>query len=287
MSVPWHIRWLNLEDGLWEQTKGEGARVALLDSGVADISVLDHDKLRRLTHEGEPARARDRSANGHGTAVAGIVSARHRRTPGIAPEADCLCLDVYGVDGRPSDYRAAEAMKFVAQSGEVDLVCCTFTFRRVSDELSEGLAALREANIPVLIASGNRRRETSAFPEELEGVTTVGAMTSSSRMLSNSRFGDWTTVAAPGMRIATWRTSGRVDRQFTGTSAAAPVLTGVCALLLAQARSLGGDAAVDAVRGQLHQLIVDSSETKRRDVPFLDVEALTKATLNLAKASQA
>ena len=154
VTAPWHIRWLKLEDGPWKVTHGAGIKVALLDSGVGKIRALTEERVRRLSHDGEPIEPTDRSADSHGTSVAGIVASVDKRILGIAPEADYSAFLVYGVDGRPADFRVKAALRKASELA-VDVVCCTFTLPQADDELRSAITGLAAAGIPVIVSAGN------------------------------------------------------------------------------------------------------------------------------------
>ncbi|NVB37218.1 S8 family serine peptidase [Pseudenhygromyxa sp. WMMC2535] len=282
MQIPWHLRWLDLDDGPLADAHGAGVTVALLDSGAAALPALPESGIRRLSYAGEAADARDSSLDGHGTSVAGIVASRDVNIPGVAIEAEVLAFDVYGVDGRPTDYRVVAALTKALELG-VDLICCTFTLPELDDDLREVLAALRAAEVPVIVAAGNRGRQRSAFPEDVgEGLITVAALDPKDRVLANSRYGEWTTIAVPGLQILTWTSSGRPQRNFTGTSAAAPLLTAVLARVLTKVRERGGEAGVRAVKARLVDLLVSTAQSRRSPVPILGTAAFVEACIALA-----
>lgn len=280
MAQPWHITWLQLERGLWRETKGAGVKLALLDSGVAEVPGMDEGRVRRRSHGGELGRPRDSSSDGHGTSVAAIVGSDAPQVPGIAPEAELECFAVYGVDARPAAFRVAKALSKAVELG-VDAICCTFTLPRLDEDLEAALAEAAEAKIPVIVAAGNRANLAAEFPEKVEGLITVAALTNRGVLVPNTRYGSWTSVAAPGLNIRTWSPGGRINNRFTGTSAAAPVFTGVFALLLAAAEARGGAEARGRVREQLAELLRETSE-RRGPVPILQTESLSQASAALA-----
>ncbi|MBI3463995.1 MAG: S8 family serine peptidase, partial [Planctomycetes bacterium] len=84
----------------WVQTRGQGIKVAVLDTGVD----LDHPDLAAAIDEARdftdsPSGPRDR--NGHGTHVAGTIAARRNEAGvvGVAPECHLLIGKVLGDDG--------------------------------------------------------------------------------------------------------------------------------------------------------------------------------------------
>jgi thermitase len=90
----------------------------------------------------------------------------------------------------------------------------------------------------VLVASaGNSSSSTPTFPAAYPNVLSVSATQSDDSIASYSNFGSWISVAAPGSNIVTTYNNGGYAG-FSGTSAAAPVVAGVAALVIAANRSL-------------------------------------------------
>jgi subtilisin family serine protease len=97
----------------------------------------------------------------------------------------------------------------------------------------------------LIAASGNTGRAGRYFPAALPGVIAVGAVDDERRPAVFTTRGDHVAISAPGVRIATAGIDGYVEH--SGTSFAAPFVTGACALLVARAarwsRPLGPEAA--------------------------------------------
>lgn len=97
----------------------------------------------------------------------------------------------------------------------------------------------------LIAASGNTGRAGRYFPAALPGVIAVGAVDDELRPAVFTTRGDHVAISAPGVRIATAGIDGYVEH--SGTSFAAPFVTGACALLVARAarwsRPLGPEAA--------------------------------------------
>src|SRR5687767_590516 len=94
----WGLELLNIPP-LWLHTKGEGVKVAILDSGMD----FEHPDLKDAVDAAEDfteSNSGVRDEQGHGTHVAGIVAAKHDSSGvvGVAPSARLLIGKVIGDD---------------------------------------------------------------------------------------------------------------------------------------------------------------------------------------------
>jgi subtilisin family serine protease len=85
----------------------------------------------------------------------------------------------------------------------------------------------------LVAASGNSGNTEPYLPAALDGVIAVGAVDADDRPAPFSTRGDHVAVCAPGIRIVTANTGG--EAMVTGTSFAAPFVTGAAALLVSRA----------------------------------------------------
>jgi subtilisin family serine protease len=94
-----------------DTTTGEGARIAVVDSGVADYHPdLAHAVNPRLSANvtTDPYDFRPNGAGDHGTHVAGTIAAAGQGALGTAPDAEIVALRVFsGVEGAFGDVVAA------------------------------------------------------------------------------------------------------------------------------------------------------------------------------------
>jgi subtilisin family serine protease len=279
----WHVQRLKIGEA-WDsyKTRGEGVRVALLDSGVSPIEPLRH--VRRYTAEGEEQREdiSDASPEAHGTQTAAIIASRGQRLPGVAPDADYLAFNVADITGDPLPSLVGRAMSKAVDLG-AEVICCAFTLSEETDEFHAGLAKVREAGVPLVVAAGNDPRATPAFPLERHQVVTVAATSRSDRVSKHYRWEPWIPVSAPGRMIPTWTGRGDISLRFSGTSAATPIVAGVAALGLARAKALdrSGELALE-VRKRMPELLQETSRFAARD-RRVDPSAFLAAVSELAK----
>ena len=98
-TIDWGLKLLGIPP-LWQETKGSGIKVAVLDTGIA----LEHPDLQPAILEARdftlsPSAAYD--AQGHGTHVSGIIAARRnaKGIVGVAPESKIISAKVLNDEG--------------------------------------------------------------------------------------------------------------------------------------------------------------------------------------------
>ncbi len=218
---------------------GAGVSVTIVDTG-ADLA---HPELLHQieAHEDFVTESTgDFSADAHGTAIAGIISAAADNGEGIigiAPEARLSIFKAcwYGsgkLRARCNSFTLAKALSQAIDSG-TDII--NLSLGGPSDALLERLVreALRQNIIVVAAAQGTR---TPGFPANIGGVFVVEALD------VDLTHGDmpYVAISAPGNEILVAVPNGGYDFS-SGSSLAAAHVSGVIALLVAIEPDLGAD----------------------------------------------
>ncbi|MBD1909112.1 MULTISPECIES: S8 family serine peptidase [unclassified Leptolyngbya] len=259
---------------VWADYTGAGVRVAVIDDGVdynhPDL-IANYDFFSDLDAEyrvsdGSPARASDN----HGTAVAGIIAASGNNGEGgvgIAPDANIAGLRIrYGDDPyfyENTSYALAQMANFdVANNswGTSAPFTADFLIQPLYRYALEYAAtAGRNGLGTAIVFSGGNEREigmntnysnfnNSRFTIAVAALTHTGVYTAYSNpgaSLLVSAFGGEPERGGTDGIVTTDRpgfpgyTSGNYTGTFNGTSSAAPMVTGIIALMLEANPNLG------------------------------------------------
>jgi len=181
--------------------------------------------------------------HGHGTSVAGIIAAVGNNgmdIAGVCWSARIMPLKILGADGEGTEADAAPAIYYAADNG-ADVISSSWGSPDESQVIKDALAYARRRGVIVVAAAGNESSSKLFYPAAYSGVIAVAATDTTDKRWYLSSYGDWVDIAAPGHDILSLRaagaSSGTIQDAFTmrlsGTSMAAPHVTGTCALLLA------------------------------------------------------
>ena len=184
---------------------------------------------------------------GHGTHVAGIIAAEGRAMPvGVAPRCKILPVRVLGAMQRGNRRVGAglvdninTAVKWAVDQG-ADVINMSLGIAHTGGGLphEEVVQYARQKGVTLIAASGNDGAENLYYPGALPHVIAVGALDPQGAVASFSTFGRQVDLVAPGTDIySTFLNDGYA--YSTGTSHAAPFVTGAVALLKAYARRKG------------------------------------------------
>lgn len=245
---------------LWKQCQGEGVTVAVVDSGVAPHYALDGVVVdyRNFTTDSDHY-----DTLGHGTHCAGVIGAKAGNAKGIAPKCKIHSLKVLGHSGMGSNDAVAEAVRYATEI-KCDIISMSLGSSRPDDHLHQAIKDAYEAGIIVVCAAGNDGGSVN-FPAAFRETVGVGAVDKSGQVCEFSSRGKEIVVAAPGADItSTWLANGYAT--ISGTSMAAPFVSGVLALYISAAKRDGEKITHKTVVDALSKTCKDAGAEGHDDV---------------------
>lgn len=255
LSYTWPYLDLTRQPRAWERstsaqtTPGQGVVVAVLDSGVA----ATHEDLAANMLPGKDLvdglpTATD--PNGHGTMVAGTAAAvgnNGKGTVGVAYGAKILPVRVLDAVGNSTDSRVAAGIAYAVESG-ADVINLSLGGTAPSTALRDAVQSAVNAGVVVVAAAGNDGNQVPQYPAAyapaIKGLLSVSATDYVGALAGWSTWGDTVSIAAPGHDIVGPRTGGGYSIG-SGTSFAAPAVSGAAALVLAVEPTLSPGAVED------------------------------------------
>jgi serine protease len=236
-----------------------------------DGSIYGYDFVSDLASaadgDGEDANPNDEGGDAsdgssfHGTHVAGIIAAEHDfiGTAGVAPKIKVLPIRALGKDGG-TVVDLLNAVKWAAgikvngvpknrfPASVINLSLGAKELEPCTPERAAIFDAVIARGISVVVAAGNESRASLSFPGNCPGVITVVATQSLGDRATYSNYGDGVMISAPGGEfnvgstespdsrggiISSWIDTSNLPayRLSEGTSMAAPVVSGIVALM--------------------------------------------------------
>jgi hypothetical protein len=223
-------------DQLFEVARGEGATVAVIDTGVDTA----HPELAARVIEQVDVSGFGTSADRHGTAIAGLIAGEADNSLGaygMAPAARVLAIKACQPESKTSAAArcwSSSLAKALDLAIRRDARIINMSLAGPDDPIVRKVvdAALAGQRL-VIAAAGNGGPEAApSFPAAHPGVVAVTAIDSRSRLYNAATRGDYIDLAAPGVEVPVPVPNETYPGQLSGTSMAAAHASGVAALLL-------------------------------------------------------
>jgi subtilisin family serine protease len=241
---------------------GEGVKVAVVDTGVADQpgarDVWTNHAEHRILNALDPLHD-DRSpeylawAGGHGTFIGSLVRQ-------IAPAANIIPIKACSPMGYASEDAIADGIDRAVEAGAeiISLSWCTYAMWDPNSSSYLEPVRLRQSinnavnrDIVVVAAAGNSASPHPMYPAAWPDVVGVGALDREGNRWEHSNYGEWVDAWALGYKVRGVYVEGRENpandpdghaevwdnypgtnyATWTGTSFSAPIVAGQIALL--------------------------------------------------------
>lgn len=199
--IPWGVS-LVRADKVWPITRGEGVRVAVIDSGID----LDHPELAPVYAGGYDFLQNDeipQDENGHGSHVAGTIAAAQNGEGivGVAPGVEIYALRVLDGEGNGTTSGVVRAVDWAIANG---IHVINLSLGSSISSLSERSAFERaeQAGIIAVAATGNSHPIPGlSYPAGYRTVLSVGAVDRELMIGSFSQRGTGMDIVAPGVGV--------------------------------------------------------------------------------------
>jgi len=196
-DLTWGLKAISAE-GAWAHTKGAGARVLLLDSGVD----MNHPDLVGRFEQGKALMGTSfLDVDGHGTHTAGTVLADGAGSglKGVAPEAKLLAGKVCSGAGCNST-AIVEGINW-AVAEKVDVVNMSLGGPFLMPAAAAAYQKAEAAGVMIVAASGNGGSANVSYPAAVDTVLAVGAVNPDLTKAGFSQWGPQLDVVAPGVDV--------------------------------------------------------------------------------------
>ncbi len=266
---------------VWQLTRGAGQRVAVIDTGVSR-----HPRLPDVVPGGDYVSTGDgtQDCDAHGTLVAGIITAasdsKADSFSGVAPEATLISIRQSSTKFAPASDRSgagvgdvdtmAKAVRTAADLGasviNISSVACVPVASALDDRaLGAALAyAVDVKNAVIVAAAGNTGGAAQCPPQRSDAtwatvtvavspawyddyVLTVGSVNAEGTPSAFTLAGPWVDVAAPGEAVTSLG-----SEPVSGTSYAAPIVSGLAALIRARFPALTARQVMQRIESTAH-----------------------------------
>jgi subtilisin family serine protease len=211
---------------------GEGVTAFIIDTGVR---ITHKDFGDRASHGFDAVDGDDNAddGQGHGTHVAGTVAGTDH---GVAKKAKIVAVRVLDDQGSGTTEQVVAGIDWVTENAKGPSVANMSLGGPKDEALDAAVQKSIDAGITYGIAAGNETSDADGHsPARVKDAITVAASDDQDAQADFSNFGELVDIYAPGVDIVSaFNTSDDATETLSGTSMAAPHVTGGAALFLGE-----------------------------------------------------
>lgn len=278
---------INVEPA-WQLVRGaSNVVVAVIDTGTD----LEHEDLRTSLLQGytvgdsnghgAPKNWTESDSKAHGTCCAGIIGAIDNNigVMGVASGVKILPVNIAPYPCTSTNRHGFASYSEISQAirwayPRADVLSCSWTSKGgksndIANAITEARTKGRGGKGTIVVFSAGNDTSTVAFPADVSGVLTVGAIEQSGEKCAFSNIGSSLDLVAFGRNITTTDVTGELGYSssgyypwFSGTSAACPQVAGVAALML----SANPNLTEETVKKYIRETARDLGESGRDDM---------------------
>lgn len=285
LSLLWHLAPIKAEEA-WDLVRGDtSVTVAVVDDGIdREHSDLKSALWMNPGESGLDAHGQDKRTNGidddgdgfvddfwgwdfsgadgytpdndptndtdpHGTHVAGIIGASGNNgigVVGVAFGVKLMSVKIGDAESSPALFHEFNGIVYAVQKG-ARVINCSWGNRSYSRAEREVTDWALSRNTVIVSSAGNDNAETLFYPASYPGVLSVAAVDRGDVRADFSEYNGSIGISAPGRQIYSTYPADNYNYD-SGTSMAAPIVSGAAALVAIKYPSLKGDQIVAVLR---------------------------------------
>lgn len=231
--LQWDMKMIGMQKGWRSGLTGNGVRVGIIDTGVSTrTGDIASDRLLAGKNFAEENGSTN-DTDGHGTFVAGIIGAEKgngKGIAGVAPGVTIVPLKT-STDGKSTTKRNAEAIYAAVDEFHCDVINISSGSLNGSETLHNAVKYAESKGVIIVCSTGNEGSEAFHYPGAYEETIGVGFVNILKKASSFSHKNTSICVTAPGEAVVSLSTIPLIARLGSGSSYAAPFVTGLAALL--------------------------------------------------------
>jgi thermitase len=250
----WNLPIIETPQG-WQVNRGASdVIVAVVDTGVD----LNHPDLKDHLVAGTnivDQKAQPNDDVGHGTHVAGVISAVVNNNLGVAGMTwynKVMPVKVLDKTGAGNTYSVSQGIIWATDHG-AKVINMSLGNYADSSFLHDAITYAFNHDVVLIAASGNDNTEQPGYPAAYPEVFAVAASDSNNKKAPFSNYGDYIDVTAPGVSIASTYPNNQYAA-LSGTSMASPHVTALAALIRSTNPSLKNTEVYEIMRKSARDL---------------------------------
>jgi subtilisin family serine protease len=247
---------LPLDGVYWyPESGGEDVNIYVIDTGIN----VDHEDFEGRARWGKTFLGTSTSTvddAGHGTMVASMAAGKKY---GVAKKANLIAVKILDATGQGTNIDSMRALQWVWEQHESSTnkktVINMSLGGQADDPLNEVVERIVARGIPVITAAGNGDASgypldaCSTSPGSAKGVINVGATDRQDRVASFSNYGKCVTLFAPGVQLMGAAHDSKTGTAvYSGTSFAAPLVSGAVAILIGESGPMSPDEVYQRIK---------------------------------------
>ena len=250
-------------DKLWADNRlgNKDIKVAVIDSGYSQHEDFNASNviIKDENDVSDVKAIRMRDVLGHGTAVAGVITAQQNNKVGMvgaAPNVTIVPIRIFDDNGNAWTSNTIRALRRAIDEN-VDVINMSFSSGAYIQDIQDLINEAASKGIIMVASAGNYKSGDAQTPENLrypasyDNVISVGAVDRNLRKASFSYTNPKVDVTAPGASVLVTTVTGGY-RLGNGTSFSGPYVAALAGLVKSQDKSINAS--------QFEQLMIDTTD---------------------------